>query len=127
MVYIGGKESGKKVYLSGYRAEMAKLQVMNQEVTLGIRPEDIYEYDEAKERGIENDTVGLEETVSAREMLGAEVILYFDAQGKTHAVRLSPENHTQTGEKIRFYFDPERIHLFDRNTEENIFYREERQ
>lgn len=127
VVYIGEKEDGRKVYLSGYQAEMAKLQVMNQRVTLGIRPEDIYEYEEAKERGIEKDTVGIEETVSAREMLGAEVILYFDAQGKSHAVRLSPENNTQTGEKICFYFDPERIHLFDKDTQENIFYREERQ
>ena len=29
------------------------------------------------------------------------------------------------GEKINFYFDPERIHLFDKDTEENLFYREE--
>ena len=68
---------------------------------------------------------GLEETVSAREMLGAEVILYFDAQGKTNAVRLSPENQTKTGEKIDFYFDTDRIHIFDKETEENIYYREE--
>ena len=67
----------------------------------------------------------MEETVSAREMLRAEVFLYFDAQGKTHGVRLNPENRTQTGEKINFYFDPERIHLFDKDTEENLFYREE--
>ena len=125
VVYIGEKEEGRKIYLSGYRAEMAKLRALNKKVTLGIRPEDIYEADEAKERGFEKDTVGMEETVSAREMLGAEVFLYFDAQGKTHGVRLNPENCTQTGEKINFYFDPERIHLFDKDTEENLFYREE--
>ena len=47
-----------------------------------------------------------------------EIGLYF-------AGRLNPENRTQTGEKINFYFDPERIHLFDKDTEENLFYREE--
>lgn len=30
-----------------------------------------------------------------------------------------------TGEKIDLYFDPKKIHLFDQNTEESIFYREE--
>ena len=103
---------------------MAKLKVMNKPVVLGVRPEDIYEYEEAKERGIEKDTQGVEEIVTAREMLGAEVFLYFDAQCKTHAVRLRPENNTCTGEKIRFYFDTERVHIFDKETEENIFYRE---
>ena len=53
---------------------MARQREMNKKVVLGIRPEDIYDYEEAKERGIHMDTQGLEETVSAREMLGAEVI-----------------------------------------------------
>lgn len=125
VVYLGGSELGKKVYLRGEKAEVARQREMNKKVVLGIRPEDIYDYEEAKERGIHMDTQGLEETVSAREMLGAEVILYFDAQGKTNAVRLSPENQTQTGEKIDFYFDTDRIHIFDKDTEENIYYREE--
>lgn len=125
VVYLGSREEGKKIYLSGYQAEMAKLKVLNQSVTLGIRPEDIYDYSTARERGIDRDTVGLEETISAREMLGAEVFLYFEEQNQTHAVRLSPENQTKTGETIRFFFDTERIHIFDKKTEENIFYREE--
>ena len=124
VVWLGGKNQEKKIYLKGYQAEMAKLKVMNKPVVLGVRPEDIYEYEEAKERGIEKDTQGVEEIVTAREMLGAEVFLYFDAQCKTHAVRLRPENNTCTGEKIRFYFDTERVHIFDKETEENIFYRE---
>ena len=125
VVYLGGSELGKKVFLRGEKAEVARQREMNKKVVLGIRPEDVYDYKEAKERGIHMDTQGLEETVSAREMLGAEVILYFDAQGKTHAVRLSPENQTQTGEKADFYFDTDRIHIFDKDTEENIYYREE--
>ena len=125
VVYLGGSELGKKVFLRGEKAEVARQREMNKKVVLGIRPEDVYDYKEAKERGIHMDTQGLEETVSAREMLGAEVILYFDAQGKTHAVRLSPENQTQTGEKADFYFDTDRIHIFDKETEENIYYREE--
>ena len=88
---------------------------------LGIRPEDIYELDEAKKLGIENDSVDVDEPVVNREMLGAEVILYFDEQGKTLAVRLSPENQTQVGELVSLYFDMEKAHVFDPETEENIF------
>ena len=90
-------------------------------VILGIRPEDIYEFDEAKKLGIENESVDVDEPVVNREMLGAEVILYFDEQGKTLAVRLSPENQTQVGEKVSLYFDMEKAHVFDPETEENIF------
>lgn len=125
VVYIGDKSQGKKVYLNGYRAEMAKLKALNKKVKLGIRPEDILEYKTAKERGIEKETVGMEEIVSATEMLGAEIFLYFEEQGKSDTVRLSPENTAKTGEKICLFFDPEKIHLFDADTEENIFYRKE--
>ena len=61
-----------------------------------------------------------------REMLGAEVILYFDEQGKTLAVRLNPENQTQVGENVSLYFDMDKAHVFDPETEENLFYREEK-
>ena len=84
-------------------------------------PEDIYELAEAKKLGIENESVDVDEPVVNREMLGAEVILYFDEQGKTLAVRLSPENQTQVGEKVSLYFDMEKAHVFDPETEENIF------
>lgn len=76
----------------------------------------------AKAEGFHKNSVGIEETVVNREMLGAEVILYFDAQGKSHSVRLSPENQTKTGEKIMLYFNPEKIHVFDMDTQENLFY-----
>lgn len=125
VLYLGDQSGSRKVYLKGEKAEIARARELHKKVILGIRPEDIYEQKDAEERGILEDTVGVEETITAREMLGAEVILYFDKKGKSHAVRLSPENQTQTGEKIRFYFDPSRIHIFDQGTEENIFYREE--
>lgn len=125
VVFIGNPKDGKKIYLEGRRSELARLRAMDQDVTLGIRPEDIHEYADAAELGIEKATVGMNVTVTAREMLGAEVFLYFDEQKKTHAVRLHPKNQTMTGEKIDLYFDPKKIHLFDQNTEESIFYREE--
>ena len=111
----------KKVYLDGTRGKQIADRYNGRHVILGIRPEDIYELDEAKKLGIENDSVDVDEPVVNREMLGAEVILYFDEQGKTLAVRLSPENQTQGGEKVSLYFDMEKAHVFDPETEENIF------
>lgn len=111
----------KKVYLDGTRGKQIADRYNGRHVILGIRPEDIYEFDEAKKLGIENKSVDVDESVVNREMLGAEVILYFDEQGKTLAVRLSPENQTQVGEKVSLYFDMEKAHVFDPETEENIF------
>ena len=115
----------KKVYLDGTRGKQIAKKYNGRHVILGIRPEDIYELDEAKKLGIEKDSVDVDEPVVNREMLGAEVILYFDEQGKTLAVRLSPENQTQVGEKVSLYFDMDKAHVFDPETEENIFYRGE--
>lgn len=111
----------KKVYLDGTRGKQIADRYNGRHVILGIRPEDIYELDEAKKLGIENESVDVDEPVVNREMLGAEVILYFDEQGKTLAVRLSPENQTQVGEKVSLYFDMEKAHVVDPETEENIF------
>lgn len=116
----------KKVYLDGTRGKQIADKYNGRHVVLGIRPEDIYELDEAKKLGIEKDSVDVDEPVVNREILGAEVILYFDEQGKTLAVRLNPENQTQVGENVSLYFDMDKAHVFDPETEENLFYREEK-
>ena len=113
----------KKVYLTGQNAKIVREKYDGKRVILGIRPEDIYEYEEARLGGFDQNSVGVEETVVTREMLGAEVVLYFDEQNRTHAVRLQPSNQTKVGEKVKLYFDMDRVHVFDIETEENILYR----
>ena len=120
-LFLDDAKTVKKVYLDGTRGKQIADRYNGRHVILGIRPEDIYELDEAKKLGIENESVDVDEPVVNREMLGAEVILYFDEQGKTLAVRLSPGNQTHVGEKVSLYFDMEKAHVFDPETEENIF------
>lgn len=124
-LYLGGTELGKKVYVDDSRGQILKEQENGKKVVIGIRPEDIWEYEDAVHRGFDEASVDIVETITAREMPGAEVILYFDAQNKSHAVRLRPDNQTRTGEKLQLYFDPEKLHVFDKETGENLFYREE--
>lgn len=86
------------------------------------RPEDVCEYDEAVLKGFAKSCEGIEMQVKVREMLGSEVVLYFQKQERSFAARLKPENRSRIGECIRLCFDPEKIHIFDMDTEENVFY-----
>ncbi len=112
----------KKVYVTGENEEILRKNYVGKRVIMGIRPEDIYEYEEALAGGFAENSVGIKETVVTREMLGAEVVLYFDEQNRTHAVRLEPSNQTKVGETAELYFDPKRIHIFDIETKENILH-----
>ena len=53
----------KKVYLDGTRGKQIADRYNGRHVILGIRPEDIYELDEAKKLGIENESVDVDEPV----------------------------------------------------------------
>ena len=121
---LGSRDSERKIYLDGVKAGMLNMFHADEQVTLGIRPEDIYEYEEAAAGGFEKNTVGMVKKVETREMLGAEVALYFEEQGSTFGARLKPENNTQVGEEVALYFDPDKIYVFDKITEENIFFKE---
>ena len=114
----------KKIYPNNHDAQLIREKYMGKRVILGIRPEDVYEYEEAKKRKIDLNSVGIEEEIVTREMLGAEVMLYFEEQNRTHAVKLGPENKTRIGEKIQLFFDTDQIHIFDIETGRNILYRE---
>ena len=118
--FLGGHPMAG-THFSGFKYSRADLFDGAPMVIVPPRFDDIRLLDEAKKLGIENESVDVDEPVVNREMLGAEVILYFDEQGKTLAVRLSPENQTQVGEKVSLYFDMEKAHVFDPETEENIF------
>ena len=86
-------------------------------VVLGIRPEDVH--DEPMYISSSPKTV-IEATIRVYEMLGAEVYLYFDYEGASMTARVDPRTTARTGDKVKFAFDAEKIHVFDKETEKVI-------
>ncbi len=97
---------------------------LGKKVIVGIRPEDIYELEEAKEMGFDVSNNIVEARVEAREMLGAEVVLYFEHDNGGFCARVKADNQSQPGDIVKLYFDAENIHIFDKETEKNIFFKE---
>ena len=86
-------------------------------VTLGIRPEDIH--DSQMFIDASPNTV-FDAQIRVYELLGAEVFLYFDYAGVQLTARVDPRTTARTGDKVRFAFDMEKAHFFDKETELTI-------
>ena len=86
-------------------------------VVLGIRPEDVH--DEPEFLAKSPDTV-IEAKIRVYEMLGAEVFLYFDYEGSSMTARVEPKTTARTGDVVKFALDADKIHVFDKETEQTI-------
>ena len=90
---------------------------VGKEITLGIRPESIHD----EEMYLSNATTGIVEAdVELTEMMGAEIYLYLVCDGIPLTARVSPRSTAKTGDRIRVALDPNRIHLFDKDTDKTI-------
>ena len=85
-------------------------------VTFGIRPEDVYD----SEMFIETAKASFEATVKVYELLGAEVYLYFELDEFPITARVDPRTTARPGDTIKVAFDVEKIHVFDKETEQVI-------
>ncbi len=85
-------------------------------VTFGIRPEDVYD----SEMFIETAKASFEATVKVYELLGAEVFLYFELDEFPITARVDPRTTARPGDTIKVAFDVEKIHVFDKETEQII-------
>ncbi len=89
---------------------------MNRNVVFGIRPEDILSTPEKKSASL----APLRATVEVLEPLGAEIILELSCQGYAFTARMDPQMRAKMHDEIEVYFDMERVHLFDPQTEQAI-------
>ncbi len=86
-------------------------------VTFGIRPEDVYDSDDVVAKHPE---CSFESTIKVYELLGAEVFLYFDLEEFSMTARVDPRTAARPGDVVKFALDPEKIHIFDKETEKTI-------
>ncbi len=100
------------------KGKKAEVQAYNgKEVLMGIRPEDIYD-DEAFISAAPECTFEVDITLT--EMMGAETYLYFQACGVDMTARVNPRTTTKHGDHIKVALDANKIHLFDKETENVI-------
>ena len=97
----------KKVIEGGYAGKT---------VTFGIRPEDV----DDSEVVVSTSKAVFESTINVYELLGAEVYLYFDLAEFPITARVDSRTTARPGDKVKFAFDVEKIHVFDKETEQTI-------
>ena len=86
-------------------------------VVMGIRPEDIG--DSQIEIEAHKDAV-FETDVTGHELLGSEVLLYFNVAGTAMTAKVDSRTTARMGDHITLAIDPEKIHCFDKETELTI-------
>ena len=95
----------------------------NEEVVLGIRPEDIYTSGPMAEK-YQNATTEVECDVV--ELLGHELIVYGYMNGQRIIVKTSAVNDIQVHDKINMTFDLNKVHFFDPVTTNRLVYKKEK-
>ena len=90
---------------------------VGREIILGVRPESIHD----EEMYLSNASTGVIDTyVEITEMMGAETYLYLLCEGIPLTARVSPRSTAKSGDEIKVAIDPNRIHIFDKETEKAI-------
>jgi multiple sugar transport system ATP-binding protein len=90
---------------------------VDKEVILGIRPEDIHD----DEMFLSTANTGIINCdVEITEMMGAENFLYLNCAGIPITARVDPRSTAKPQDNIKVALNPNRMHLFDKETEETI-------
>ncbi|WMJ80821.1 sn-glycerol-3-phosphate ABC transporter ATP-binding protein UgpC [Clostridium sp. MB40-C1] len=110
--------NGNIVRFSDKHSKLLKdLEYVNKEVILGIRPENIfvhYEISENKENVIET-------MVQVKEMLGSETYLHLEMHNQSLIARVDPNTEAEIGKSINIGFKIDKIHIFNKGSEEAMF------
>ncbi len=91
---------------------------VGKEVVFGIRPEHVHDEPEFLEK-IQSDSI-VTANVDVTELMGAEIYLYLNINGAPITARVDPASKAKPGDNIKIAFDLNRIHIFDKETEQTI-------
>ncbi len=93
-------------------------EYVGKEIVAGIRPEAIHDDEMYLEKFA--DSI-IEADVEVTELMGAEIYLYLIAGEEQNLIaRVASNSQARAGDKIRVALDPDKIHLFDKDTERYI-------
>lgn len=95
----------------------------NEELVLGIRPEDIYVKDE---KNVKYPDAVNEIECDVVELLGHELIVYGFMNGQRIIVKTSANHDIQVHDKVDFAFDMAKVHFFDPNTTNRLVAKKEK-
>jgi len=98
------KERGTHLKETGY---------LGKDVSIGVRPEDIKVYDE---HDVTEDMARFSVPVEVKEMMGAEIYIYFTFGGKQVTSRVKGSSQLSVGDMANLRLKGRRIHLFDAET-----------
>ncbi|MHC1550948.1 ABC transporter ATP-binding protein [Phyllobacterium sp. K27] len=113
-------DDGKLVFKSGQSLPIptqfrSKLQV-GQNVTFGIRPDDIYPTGHGLHAGTVDNVHEIELPVAITEPLGNETLVFINFNGREWVSRMLNPRKLETGEMVKLSFDLSRAHLFHAET-----------
>jgi len=86
----------------------------DREVLLGIRPENLLLQPAAPECD------PLRAPIEIVEAIGSDIYLNFSYAGTSMTARVEATVDIKVGQEVALYPDPERVHLFDRNSGANL-------
>ncbi len=90
---------------------------VDKEVIMGIRPEDVHNEEDLIAQFPDGK---VEANVEVTELMGAETYLYMNCEGQSINARVSPTSTARPGDTITITIEPQKIHLFDKDTEVTI-------
>ena len=86
-------------------------------VVMGIRPEDI---DDSQIQIEAHKDASFQADITGYELLGSEVLLYFNVAGTSMSAKVDSRTTARMGDRVTLALDPEKIHVFDKETELTI-------
>lgn len=90
---------------------------LGKNIILGIRPEDIKDSEILV--NMQRDS-SIKAVIQVYELLGSEVLLYFEYAGNKVIASVHPRTMAREGDTVRLAFDMEKSYLFDKDTELSI-------
>ncbi len=104
--------------IPGHKAQGAELEALaGQTVVLGIRPEDVHDEESFLQKA---GGAHVECTVEVAELMGAETYLYLTCEGGSLTARVPSDTPAKPGDKRPIAFDLEKIHIFNKETENAV-------